>query len=244
MTGGTGSCSTACSCPWSLRGDSPGPWRDSTALAGTGDAADAWRRTARRAHGTEGSKTRYVVSRRAQDEATKCPCGWARLETGQCGDHPMCEAVSVHGDGLLEIKACVGFDCPYRMPFGNVQREQGDGPHCGVVPVSNNLDTCWSPVPSVSGSLSGSGSTSLRPGSVRCRYRLRSIVGSPVADTTTTAVAPVRGIAGDEPDPQPSCPCCGPTGDQGRAPLVDASQASARRRPISSFADLLKCRPS
>ena len=65
------------------------------------------------------SPLKSKVSQRARDETTKCPHGLACLTTGQCGDHPPCEAQSTAGQGNLVLKSRERRACPYRLPSGH-----------------------------------------------------------------------------------------------------------------------------
>ena len=51
-------------------------------------------------------------------KATKCRQGFSCLESGKCGDRPVCEVKSTHGEGVLCIRATETHNCPYHLDFG------------------------------------------------------------------------------------------------------------------------------
>ena len=61
---------------------------------------------------------RHQVSQRVIDETTGCPHGLVCLDTGKCGDRPMCEVKSTSGHCFLVLKSRDYRPCPYRVPFG------------------------------------------------------------------------------------------------------------------------------
>ena len=63
---------------------------------------------------------RHEVSQRVRNETTKCPHGVACLETGKCGDRPLCEVAYADGHCILTLKSRDYRSCPYCVPFGYV----------------------------------------------------------------------------------------------------------------------------
>lgn len=49
------------------------------------------------------------------DETALCLRHHACLETGRCGDHPVCEVVETHGYRNLEVRAVPDTPCPYLL---------------------------------------------------------------------------------------------------------------------------------
>jgi hypothetical protein len=52
---------------------------------------------------------------------TKCRHDYSCLETGQCGDSPMCDVETRHGENVLCVRAADWRDCPYHLDFGGAK---------------------------------------------------------------------------------------------------------------------------
>ena len=54
-------------------------------------------------------------------QATKCQHDFSCLRTGQCGDSPMCEVETAHGEGVLCVRTADWLQCPYHLDFGGAR---------------------------------------------------------------------------------------------------------------------------
>lgn len=61
---------------------------------------------------------KYSVPESVIEETAACPYSFSCLETGQCGDRPMCSVDYAIPDNILFLKTEAPADCPYRWPFG------------------------------------------------------------------------------------------------------------------------------
>ncbi len=68
----------------------------------------------------EKSNMKFTVSEQVKKETVKCKYNFSCLESGMCGDNPLC-VVHQEMPGLLTLKAEGPVDCPYLTPFGNAQ---------------------------------------------------------------------------------------------------------------------------
>ena len=64
---------------------------------------------------------KFTVSEQVLKETTMCETNFSCLESGQCGDKPMCEVAYANGQNLLFLKTKDSFNCLYRVPFGYSQ---------------------------------------------------------------------------------------------------------------------------
>lgn len=51
-------------------------------------------------------------------QTTKCGHDFSCLRTGQCGDRPMCDVETAHGDKVLCVRSADWPKCPYHLDFG------------------------------------------------------------------------------------------------------------------------------
>lgn len=63
----------------------------------------------------------FDVPAAIREQATKCSHGFSCLESGRCGDHPMCDVETVHGNNVLCVSAADWPQCPYHLDFGGAQ---------------------------------------------------------------------------------------------------------------------------
>ena len=54
-------------------------------------------------------------------KATQCRHKFSCLQTGQCGDSPMCDVEAAHGENVLCVRAADWPDCPYHLDFGGAK---------------------------------------------------------------------------------------------------------------------------
>ena len=65
----------------------------------------------------EGNNMSRTVSPEIKKATTKCKHDFSCLESGQCGDRPLCDSHS-DGSGVLFLKTKEHLACPYRTSFG------------------------------------------------------------------------------------------------------------------------------
>ena len=54
-------------------------------------------------------------------KTTKCSHDFSCLQTGQCGDNPMCDVQTAHSDNVLCVSAADWPKCPYHLDFGGAR---------------------------------------------------------------------------------------------------------------------------
>lgn len=54
-------------------------------------------------------------------QADKCSHGHSCLQTGQCGDSPMCDVETAHGDRVLCVRRDGWPGCAYHLEFGGAR---------------------------------------------------------------------------------------------------------------------------
>lgn len=59
-----------------------------------------------------------AVPKEILEMTTKCPHGFSCLDSGKCGNHPLCEISSASGKNLLCLVSKNSPGCPYQFPFG------------------------------------------------------------------------------------------------------------------------------
>lgn len=60
----------------------------------------------------------FDVSAAVLRQTTKCGQAFSCLHTGQCGDVPMCDVETAHGENVLCVQAADWPKCPYHLDFG------------------------------------------------------------------------------------------------------------------------------
>lgn len=63
----------------------------------------------------------FKVPAQAIKKTSKCRQNFSCLETGQCGDNPMCEVETTHSETVLCVSAAGRPDCPYHLDFGGAK---------------------------------------------------------------------------------------------------------------------------
>ena len=63
----------------------------------------------------------FKVPAEVLEKTTKCRHKFSCLQTGQCGDNPMCEVEETHGENVLCVRATDWPTCPYHLDFGGVR---------------------------------------------------------------------------------------------------------------------------
>ncbi len=53
--------------------------------------------------------------------ATKCRHRFSCLQSGQCGDSPMCDVEATHGKNVLCVQAAGWPGCDYHLDFGGAR---------------------------------------------------------------------------------------------------------------------------
>lgn len=54
-------------------------------------------------------------------QATKCRDSHSCLQTGQCGDSPMCEVETAHAENVLCVRSANWPKCAYHLDFGGAR---------------------------------------------------------------------------------------------------------------------------
>jgi len=54
-------------------------------------------------------------------QTAKCRHEFSCLQTGQCGDNPMCDVDTVHSDNVLCVSAAGWPTCSYHLDFGGAR---------------------------------------------------------------------------------------------------------------------------
>jgi hypothetical protein len=65
--------------------------------------------------------TVFSVPAEILQKATKCRNNFSCLQTGQCGDNPMCAVETAHNEDVLCVRTADWPDCPYHMEFGGAR---------------------------------------------------------------------------------------------------------------------------
>lgn len=73
----------------------------------------------------------FEVPAKVLQQAGKCCHGHSCLQTGRCGDNPMCEVESAHGENVVCVLAAGWPSCSYHLDFGGAR-------YC-VCPVRNSI---------------------------------------------------------------------------------------------------------
>ena len=63
----------------------------------------------------------HSVPNDIKNRATKCKHNYSCLETGQCGDRPLCSVEQRDGENVLILETNKSKSCPYRLDFGGRQ---------------------------------------------------------------------------------------------------------------------------
>ena len=63
----------------------------------------------------------FEVAAAVLEKTTKCRHGFSCLQTGQCGDNPMCDVESAHGEDVLCVRTADWPQCPYHLDFGGAR---------------------------------------------------------------------------------------------------------------------------
>lgn len=63
----------------------------------------------------------FDVPAAIREQTTKCNHGFSCLESGRCGDKPMCDVETVHGNNVLCVSTTDWPQCPYHLDFGGAQ---------------------------------------------------------------------------------------------------------------------------
>jgi hypothetical protein len=60
----------------------------------------------------------FEVAAEIIEQTTKCKHDFSCLQTGRCGDSPMCDVESAHGDNVLCVRYADWPQCSYHLDFG------------------------------------------------------------------------------------------------------------------------------
>jgi len=63
----------------------------------------------------------FTVPADAIKNTTRCRHNFSCLESGQCGDSPMCEVQTTHGENVLRVRAVHWPGCEYHLDFGGAR---------------------------------------------------------------------------------------------------------------------------
>ena len=55
------------------------------------------------------------------EQTTKCRHDFSCLQTGQCGDRPMCDVERAHGEKVLCVSSADWPRCAYHLDFGGAR---------------------------------------------------------------------------------------------------------------------------
>ena len=63
----------------------------------------------------------FSVAAEILAKTTKCRHDYSCLQTGRCGDGPMCAVETVHAEDVLCVRAPDWPDCSYHLEFGGAR---------------------------------------------------------------------------------------------------------------------------
>jgi len=63
----------------------------------------------------------FSVSAAILRQTTKCGHDFSCLRTGKCGESPMCDVETAHGDQVLCVRSAGWPKCPYHLDFGGAE---------------------------------------------------------------------------------------------------------------------------
>ena len=63
----------------------------------------------------------FEVAASILEQTTKCRHDFSCLQTGCCGDSPMCDVETAHGQNVLCVLATDWPQCPYHLDFGGAR---------------------------------------------------------------------------------------------------------------------------
>ena len=55
------------------------------------------------------------------EQTTKCGHDYSCLQTGLCGENPMCGVETAHGENVLCVQAANWLKCSYHLDFGGAR---------------------------------------------------------------------------------------------------------------------------